>query len=147
MTKQITAEQLQDLLPSWVYSYDFDATFKAEKEAGLEWDEDKFHSDADYKAKWTKLWDENPPKELIGKPDSFVRDGKLFLSNETARNQDMGVFDPYNELKRDNDISQHLLNWAESLGTYFEAQDMATIVLDPQDVDPIKFKKLVKGGK
>lgn len=147
MTKQITAEQLQDLLPSWVYSYDFDATFKAEKEAGLEWDEDKFHSDADYKAKWTKLWDENPPKELIGKPDSFVRDGKLFLSNETARNQDMGVFDPYNELKRDNDISQHLLNWAESLGTYFEAQDMATIVLDPRDVDPIKFKKLVKGGK
>ena len=144
MTKQITAEQLQEILPSWTYDYDFTEFDLAQKNADLEWDEDKFHSDADYKAKWTKLWDENPPKELIGKPTSFVRDGKLFLSNETARNQNMGVFDPYNELKRDNDISPYLLEWAESLGTYFEAQDMATIVLDPRDVDPTKFKKLVK---
>ena len=147
MTKKITAEQLQDLLPSWTCDWDYSESEQAEKAFGLVWDEDKFKNDPVYKAQYETIWKAYPVKNVIGKPISFIRDGKLFLSNEEQHNQNMGVFDSYNELKRPDEIAPELLAWAEKLGTYFEAENMACIVINPEDVDPIKFRKLAKEAK
>lgn len=144
MAKKITAEQLQELLPSWTYDWDYSESEQAEKALGLVWDEDKFKNDPTYKAQYETIWKAYPVKNVIGRPTSFIREGKLFLSNEEERNQNMGVFDSYNELKRPDEIAPELLEWADKLGAYFEAENMACIVINPEDVDPIKFRKLAK---